>query len=677
MSTVRFDSAAADVNDRRRDGALGVDGQYLAFVPTGVELPDGLLTDLVGTLDRNVTVGAVAPRASPEAPTGRVLATPPGVLVVRTALWRLLGGFAREAGPLADLDFGWRLNLAGYEVRVRADLVVGAIPSMPPVVTPGDHPGAFRAVATRCFGPACVERVLPALRGVNNLADPLAVELGRVAVQATRVRTDDELFPLLAPLFEPAAGLTWDAAVLAELGGDRLVAGRHRIVVVTGDTLGERMAGPAIRAWEMAGALSADHDVVLASLGACSLTSARFRTEHASAAQLRRLVDWCDVLVFQGHLLTLHPWLADSPKVLVADVYDPIHLETLEQDRSRPAGTRAESSRYAVDTMNNQLRRADFLLCASGKQRDLWLGHLASLGRLNPSTYDGDEDLDGLIAIAPFGRSAEPPVRTRPANKGVVPGIGADDKVILWGGGIYNWFDPLTLIRAVDHVRHEVPAVRLYFLGVKHPNPAVPAMRMAHAAQQLAAELGLLDSYVFFNPDWVAYEDRQNFLLDADIGVSCHFRHVETAFSFRTRILDYLWASLPIVSTAGDSFAELIAAEGLGEVVPPEDLSALAAALTRLLTDDGYAAGCRQRVAAASARFTWEQTLAPLVAFCRAPHVARDRGSQARIDPMAGLSRPARDWRAEWDLTRRYFAAGGVREVTKRLRGRVGRVVRR
>jgi hypothetical protein len=29
--------------------------------------------------------------------------------------------------------------------------------------------------------------------------------------------------------------------------------------------------------------------------------------------------------------------------------------------------------------------------------------------------------------------------------------------VLLWGGGIYNWFDPLTLIRAVGEVAGEVP----------------------------------------------------------------------------------------------------------------------------------------------------------------------------------------------------------------------------
>jgi hypothetical protein len=36
------------------------------------------------------------------------------------------------------------------------------------------------------------------------------------------------------------------------------------------------------------------------------------------------------------------------------------------------------------------------------------------------------------------------------------------------------------------------------------------------------------------------------------IGVSAHPAHLETRFAFRTRMLDYLWAGLPIVSTEGE-----------------------------------------------------------------------------------------------------------------------------
>src|SRR4029077_10583123 len=103
------------------------------------------------------------------------------------------------------------------------------------------------------------------------------------------------------------------------------------------------------------------------------------------------------------------------------------------------------------------------------------------------------------------------------------------------------WFDPLSLIKAVDLLTRSHSNIRLFFLGMQHPNPSVPEMQMAHRARELADELGLTAKNVFFNEKWVPYAERQNYLLDADVGVSTHFEHIETTFSFRTRILDYLW----------------------------------------------------------------------------------------------------------------------------------------
>lgn len=140
--------------------------------------------------------------------------------------------------------------------------------------------------------------------------------------------------------------------------------------------------------------------------------------------------------------------------------------------------------------------------------------------------------------------------------------------MLLWGAGIYNWFDPLTLLRAVDRLRHRRPDVRLFFMGLKHPNPDIAEIRMAVAARELSDRLGLTGTDGFFNEGWVDYDDCQNYLLDADIGVSTHLDHIETAMSFRTRVLDYLWCSLPTVATRGDSLAEVIEAQDLGLTVP-------------------------------------------------------------------------------------------------------------
>ncbi|MFN8026225.1 MAG: hypothetical protein U0W40_07700 [Acidimicrobiia bacterium] len=65
-----------------------------------------------------------------------------------------------------------------------------------------------------------------------------------------------------------------------------------------------------------------------------------------------------------------------------------------------------------------------------------------------------------------------------------------------------------------------MPQLRLFFLGLKHPNPHVGEMRMAVETRALADELDLTDRFVFFNEDWVAFDDRANYFLDADIGIS-------------------------------------------------------------------------------------------------------------------------------------------------------------
>lgn len=403
----------------------------------------------------------------------------------------------------------------------------------------------------------------------------------------------------------------------------------QRILVVTADTLAARMAGPAIRAWHIAKALAADHEVILVTTGHCDLDGDSFSVRSVDDEALRVLVDWCDVFVFQGWVLAGRPWIVASDKVIVCDIYDPMHLEQLEQGRELGRDGRKTAVSDAARILNEQLRRGDFFMCASDKQRDFWLGQLAAVGRVNPVVYDEHDALRSLIDVVPFGLSAQPPVRTRAAVKGVVPGIGPQDKLVLWGGGIYNWFDPVTLIEAIGRLAERRGDVRLLFMGLKHPNPEVAEMRMAVAARQRADDLGLAGTVVFFNEGWVEYDDRQNFLLDADLGVSTHFDHLETQFSFRTRILDYLWASLPVVTTAGDSFADLIERRGVGLVVPPTDVQALETALEGLLYEAELAATCRANAALVASQFTWPQVLEPLVRFCHAPRRAPDL-----VDPL-------------------------------------------
>ena len=449
-----------------------------------------------------------------------------------------------------------------------------------------------------------------------------------------------------------------------------------RVLLLTGDPLGVKMAGPAIRSWNMARELSKVNEVAL-------VTTTNLEADLKAEFALHRvrpgddeafgvLERWAEIIIFQGHGMAQFEALRTTDRIVVADVYDPMHLEMLEQGRELPRATWQLTVTKAREVLNEQLSLADFFLCASERQRLFYLGHLASLGRINPATYENDPHLERLIAVVPFGLSSKEPVRERAALRGVLPGIGASDKVLIWGGGLYNWFDPKTLIRAVAAVAKRRPEVKLFFLGTRHPG--VAEMGIVRESFDLARELGALNTSVFFNEDWVDFSDRQNYLLDAAVGVSTHMAHVETTFAFRTRILDYLWANLPMVVTEGDSFAELVAAQGLGIVVPALNVSALESAIEKSLFDDEFAAHTRVQVARVREEFYWERTLAPLVAFvATASHAADFVGNRSSLAPATGRRRKQHGLFHDLRMTWHHLVNAGPAAVFSRIRDRLSR----
>jgi glycosyltransferase involved in cell wall biosynthesis len=453
-----------------------------------------------------------------------------------------------------------------------------------------------------------------------------------------------------------------------------------RVLVITGDPIGAKLAGPAIRAWAIADSLASAHDVRLVSLVSAEKDSLNFSVlsivpdRHGDYAAHE---EWCDVIVLQGYVMSALPVIAQSKKIIVVDIYDPMHLEQLEQARELSPELWLSRVSDATAVLNEQLRRGDFFLCASERQRTFWLGQLAGQGRLNPLTYRDDPDFEGLIAVVPFGLSDVPPAHERQVLKGTVPGIGATDKVLLWSGGLYNWFDPLTLVRAVASLIQRRENVRLYFQGTAHPHPGVPEMAIVGQTRSLAAELNVLNSAVFLNDSWVDFTDRQNYLLEADAGVSTHHSHIETTFSFRTRILDYLWAGLPMVVTKGDYFAELIEREELGLTVPADDSAALAEALERVLFDKAFVAAASDNISRVRSTFYWKDVLVPLNDFVRhaqhAPDIAAIfDGTHAATDFVRKAPKISRT-RRDLGLARDRFAQDGVVGVLSGLSDRLSK----
>jgi glycosyltransferase involved in cell wall biosynthesis len=399
-----------------------------------------------------------------------------------------------------------------------------------------------------------------------------------------------------------------------------------RVLVVTYDIVGPRMAGPGIRAWEFARALAAHCPTTLAAPAPVPASAPGFAVAEISGDfrvlhRLRALIDAADVVITQ--LLPLHVLTGGAldGKYVVVDLYCPWVLENLARGDAAANGDDPWLQRD-LRHIEALLARGDFFICASERQRDYWLGALVQAGRLTQAVDAAGTSGRALIDTVPFGLPAAPPDHTRPVLKGVWPGIGRDDFVALWGGGLWDWLDPLTLVRATERLRAAGYPIRTFFLGTERPHasqsPAAPPA-MVGRTRALSDRLELTGTHVFFNEGWTPYAERANYLLEADIGVSLHAETLETRYAFRTRLLDYLWAGLVPVAGAGDTLADTIAGADAGRTVATGDDAGLAETIASLIA----APEERERLAsngrALGATLTWEQVTRPLVDYCRTP----------------------------------------------------------
>lgn len=384
-----------------------------------------------------------------------------------------------------------------------------------------------------------------------------------------------------------------------------------KILLYSPNVIGPSMAGAAIRVWEFAKALSDKHTVIVISPGQVGNKGENFEVISAQDKAVKKHFQTAQILITQ-RLTFSYAWLAKRYGVkVILDAYDPSPFELIEQFKTENESVRQEKVFSSISTLLFSFKMADGILCASEKQRDLWIGVLLAQKRLHPALYDQDPSFKQLIEVVPFGLSKNPPQKK---GKGLRAkyGLKDTDKMLLWGGGIWNWFDPLTAIRAIKIISQTRADVKLVFMGVKPPDPDLAEMEMSTRAFALAKELDLIDRFVFFNQEWIPYEERQAILLEATLGISTHFDHLETRFSFRTRLLDCLWAQLPIVATKGDIFAEWIERHQLGMVVPAQQEEALVEAILTLVDHPDQLQTMKANLAQICPQFYWETIVKPL-----------------------------------------------------------------
>lgn len=442
---------------------------------------------------------------------------------------------------------------------------------------------------------------------------------------------------------------------------------RASVLVLSAEPVGDRMAGPAIRAAELARALAAEHDVTLAAPaagdGADSFTAGvrRLGAGFEDYELLVRAAREHDVVVAQELPPTLLGTLARLPVRLVLDLYNPIVIEVLEAVAARPPRAQRRIQALIAGRALAQCAVADLVLCASERQRDLWLGGMALGGLIELDAYRRDPGLRSLVDVVPFGIPEGPPPAATGAIRAAFPAIGADERILLWAGGIWSWLDPATPMRAMSRL----DAAHLVFMGTGRPGIERTGQEaFAPRARALARAEGL-EGRVHFNEGWVPYAERGPWLAEADLGVSAHLDHLEARFSFRTRVLDYLWAGLPVVTSSGDALGDLVGARGLGRAVEPGDVGGFAAACRTLLENGAEHEAARAHIEELRPNLVWSEAARPLVDWCGRIHELPRRRPRRDVVRRAARAQYAH---ALAETIETEGARAGARRVGRRAR---------
>ncbi len=374
------------------------------------------------------------------------------------------------------------------------------------------------------------------------------------------------------------------------------------------------MAGPGIRYYYIAKILGRNFDVTLATHAPTPKNSRLPEVSYIDPKtdEYKKLFDSSDIIFAQWLSSEMTEYVRGK-KIIIFDLYAPVpieYLSSLKFSSTKNIDSKDEEFFAIIEMYKNYLKVGNYFVCSNERQRDFWIGFSVSSGIIKPSNIRLESDIYDRFGIVPMGTAKESPVKKGKLRNRF--GFKSDDLVLVWTGGIWDWFDAVPIIEAIPKIHNN--KVKLVFLGIKHPNKNVPEMNATSEAIKIANKLNLTNSSVFFMEDWIPYSKRDEYLVDADVAIYCDKYSSETRFSHRTRVLDHIWTDLPTICPPGDIFSEIIKTRQLGIVTKDRTSRSFADAIKEIM-DVNLLNNIRENIHNEAHKFTWDNTTEDLVKF--------------------------------------------------------------
>ena len=414
---------------------------------------------------------------------------------------------------------------------------------------------------------------------------------------------------------------------------------RRKLLAVTTSPLpypGNITDGPGYRMWNLLRGLAADHDVHILSLyesfhrgqhGLPPITAEGIPIERLDASPKdvgRRIREWDPDVLYAPWSAAVFLGRANRDLPTLLDYVGPGLLEEFVKD-----------GRVPVSLLHLQLESfwaGDRFLTTTTRERYYLIGLLAASRRLSTEDFSRLDPLVHVVRMTPPPEPAAAPPRL-PRR--------ADELVVLLAGAFLPWYDYARVTAALRAIgKRGRGGLRFLVIG-GNPRSAPTESAVRKIFEPFQAQ-GLVELF-----NLVPFEERAGFYASADIGLLIPPASVEDDLSARTRVVDYLWAGLPLVTPGRDEYSGLALEAGAAFGYDGDGLGDLLGGL----------AANRARVADAKARippllggpFHPARALAPIRQFLEAPEVTRRSARQMRT-PEAGLI--------------------ALREILRRARGR-------
>jgi glycosyltransferase involved in cell wall biosynthesis len=238
---------------------------------------------------------------------------------------------------------------------------------------------------------------------------------------------------------------------------------------------------------------------------------------------------------------------------VIIDAYGPAYIENLARDPQDQVGTYVGNLAAVNEVFNKVMPRGDYFLYANDAQEKFYTGVLSALGVINQFSYHTKR----LIQV-PFG--IDRPIKENSySNPYFKYGVKKDDFVLLWFGGLYPWFDITKILDALKNSNNK--NIKLVIVGGNNPQNQHPDFVKYYYSTIDYIKRKKLESRVILI-DWVDYTTRRKYYEHADIIISLNRESHENIYSWRTRVMDYVGSTTPLITNGGDPLSEELISVG-------------------------------------------------------------------------------------------------------------------